>query len=31
MDFVNINDGDGPHPMGLLGGGEHFADVPEGQ
>ena len=31
MDFVNINDGDGLHPIGLLGGGEHFADVPEGQ
>ena len=31
MDFININDGDGPHPIGLLGGGEHFADVPEGR
>ena len=31
MDFVNINDGDGLHPIGLLGGGEYFADVPEGQ
>ena len=31
MDFVNINDGDGPYPIGLLGGGEHFADVPKGQ
>ena len=25
MDFVNINDGDGPHSIGLFGGGEHFA------
>ena len=31
MDFVNINDGDGPRPIGLLGGGKHFADVPEGR
>ena len=31
MDFVNINDGDSPCPIGLLGGGEHFADVPEGR
>ena len=31
MDFVNVNDGDGPRPIGLLGGGEHFADVPEGR
>ena len=31
MDFVNINDGDGPCPIGLLGGGEHFTDVPEGR
>ena len=29
MDFVNVNDGDGPHTIGLLGGGEHFADVPK--
>ena len=29
MDLVNINDGDGPCPIGLLGGGEHFTDVPE--
>ena len=31
MDFVNVNDGDGPRPIGLLGDGEHFADVPEGR
>ena len=31
MDFVNVNDGDGLRPIGLLGGGEHFADVPEGR
>ena len=27
MDFINSNDSKSPHPLGLLGGGEHFADV----
>ena len=32
MDFVNNpeNDDD-PHPLGLLGGSEHFSDIPEGR
>ena len=31
MDFMNEQDSDDPHPLGLLGGGEHFIDIPEGQ
>ena len=31
MDFVNNNDDDNPYPVGLLGGGEHFIDIPEGR
>ena len=31
MDFVNEQDSDDPCPVGLLGGGEHFIDIPEGQ
>ena len=31
MYFVNTNHGDVLHPIGLLGGGERFADVPEGR
>ena len=31
MDFVNHNDDDNPRPIGLLGGGEHFIDIPEGR
>ena len=32
MDFVNNpeNDDD-PRPLGLLGGSEHFSDIPEGR
>ena len=30
MDFVNEQESDDPHPLGLLGGGEHFIDIPEG-
>ena len=29
MDFVNEQDSDDPRPIGLLGGGEHFIDIPE--
>ena len=31
MDFVNEQDSDDPCPLGLLGGDEHFIDIPEGQ
>ena len=31
MDFVNNNDDDNPHLVGLLGGREHFIDIPEGR
>ena len=31
MDFINNNDDDNPCPVGLLGGGEHFIDIPEGR
>ena len=31
MDFMNEQDSDNPRPLGLLGGGEHFIDIPEGQ
>ena len=31
MDFVNNNDDDNPHPLGLLCGGELFIDIPEGR
>ena len=31
MDFVNEQDSDDPCPFGLLGGGEHFIDIPEGR
>ena len=31
MDFVNEQDSDNPRPLGLLGGGEHFIDIPEGR
>ena len=31
MDFVNDLDSEDPHPLGLLGGGEHFADIQEGR
>ena len=27
MDSDESNDSESPHPIGLLGGGEHFADV----
>ena len=33
MDFMDSNESDdskSPHPLGLLGGGEHFADVSSG-
>ena len=29
MDFGNVDDGNDPCPVGLLGGGEHFDDIPE--
>ena len=28
---MNERDSDNPHPLGLLGGGEHFIDIPEGR
>ena len=28
---MNEQDSDDPHPLGLLGGREHFIDIPEGQ
>ena len=31
MDFIIHNDDDNPCPIGLLGGGEHFIDIPEGR
>ena len=31
MDFINDLDSEDLHPFGLLGGGEHFADIPEGR
>ena len=31
MDFGNVDDGNDPHPVGLLGGGEHFDDISEGR
>ena len=31
MDFMNEQDSDDPRPLGLLGGGEHFIDIPEGR
>ena len=31
MDFGNVDDGNDPCPVGLLGGGEHFDDIPEGR
>ena len=31
MDFGNVGDGDDSCPVGLLGGGEHFDDIPEGR
>ena len=31
MDFGNVDDGNELHPVGLLGGGEHFDDIPEGR
>ena len=32
MDFVhNPENDDDPHPLGLLGGSEHFSDIPEGR
>ena len=30
MDFVNEQDSDDPRPLGILGGGEYFIDIPEG-
>ena len=31
IDFRNVDDGNDPCPVGLLGGGEHFNDIPEGR
>ena len=32
MDFVNNPENDYyPRPLGLLGGSEHFSDIPEGR
>ena len=31
MDFINHNDDDNPCPVGLLGGAEHYIDIPEGR
>ena len=31
MDFGNVDDGNDPCPVGLLGGGEHFDDITEGK
>ena len=31
MDFVNEQDSEDPHPLGLLGAGKHFIDIPEGR
>ena len=28
---MNEQDTDDPRPLGLLGGGEHFIDIPEGR
>ena len=28
---MNEQDSDNPHPLGLLGGGEHFIDIPVGK
>ena len=30
MDFMDSDDSESPQPLGLLGGGEHFADVSGG-
>ena len=30
MDFINEQETDDPRPLGLLGGREHFIDIPEG-
>ena len=30
MDFMNEQDSDDPHPLGILGDREHFIDIPEG-
>ena len=29
LDFVNEQDSDNPRPPGLLGGGDHFIDIPK--
>ena len=31
MDFVNDLNSEDPHHLGLLGGGEYFADIQEGR
>ena len=31
MDFINDTGNEDAHPLGLLGGGEHFDDIPQGQ
>ena len=31
IDFMQIGENAGTQPLGLLGGGEHFADIDDGQ
>ena len=31
MDFINDTGNEDAHPLGLLGGGEHFDDIPQGR
>ena len=30
MDLINDTGSENAHPLGLLGGGEHFNDIPQG-